>query len=105
VLLAAILAFALQSPLLAAPVPLNGTTPVPLDRLRVNNPAVLPLTGTWRFKLDHGTSPAVKGVLPESTNAAADSFATAGLNDQEWKDIPVPRRFLWVKGFSAKVGA
>ena len=61
----------------AAPVPLSGNVPVPLDRLRPGNPAVLPMTGTWRFKLEHGASPAVNGVLPASTNAAADSFAAA----------------------------
>ena len=34
-------------PTQAAPVPLAGNAPVPLNRLRVNNPAVLPMTGTW----------------------------------------------------------
>jgi beta-galactosidase len=94
-----LLAIAVKSPLLAAPVPLNGTTPVPLDRLRVNNPAVLPMTGIWRFKLEHGGSPAVNGVLPVSANAANDSFATTGLNDQDWKDIPVPANWE-IEGFS-----
>ncbi len=37
------------------PVPIGGSPrPVPLDRVRVNNPAVLPLAGTWRFQLIHG---------------------------------------------------
>ena len=98
-LLTLILALSVESPLLAVPVPLNGNTPVPLDRLRVNNPAVLPMTGVWRFKLEHGGSPAVNGVLPASTNAAADSFATVGLNDQEWKAIPVPANWE-IEGFS-----
>ena len=44
--------------------PVPGDAPVPVDRLRPGNPAVLPMTGTWRFKLEHGTSPAVKGELP-----------------------------------------
>jgi len=83
----------------AAPVPLSGNVPVPLDRLRPGNPAVLSMTGTWRFKLEHGESPAVNGVLPASTNAAADSFAAADLNDQEWKDIPVPANWE-IEGFS-----
>jgi beta-galactosidase len=77
----------------AAPVPLSGNVPVPVDRLRPGNPAVLSMTGTWRFKLEHGESPAVDGVLPASTNAAAD------LNDQEWKDIPVPANWE-IEGFS-----
>ena len=88
----------MASPLLAAPVPLNGTAPVPLDRLRVNNPAVLPMTGAWRFKLEHGASPAVKGVLP-APDAATATFAAAGLNDQDWKDIPVPANWE-IEGFS-----
>jgi beta-galactosidase len=83
----------------AAPVPLNGNVPVPLDRLRLGNPAVLSMTGTWRFKLEHGESPATKGLLPASTNAAADSFAAADWNDQEWKDIPVPANWE-IEGFS-----
>jgi beta-galactosidase len=83
----------------AAPVPLSGNVPVPLDRLRPGNPAVLSMTGTWRFKLEHGESPAVNGVLPASTNAAADSFAAADLNDQEWMDIPVPANWE-IEGFS-----
>ena len=93
-----ILAVCMASPLRSAPVPLNGTAPVPLDRLRVNNPAVLPMTGTWRFKLEHGTSPAVKGALP-APDAAAGAFAVTGLNDQDWKDIPVPANWE-IEGFS-----
>jgi len=98
-LLTLILAISVESPLLAVPVPLNGNAPVPLDLLRVNNPEVLPMTGAWRFKLEHGGSPAVNGVLPASTNAAADSFAAASLNDQDWKDIPVPANWE-IEGFS-----
>ena len=55
---------ALSSWAFAAPVPVAGRAPVRVDRLRVGNPAVLPMTGTWRFKLDHGVSPAVKGEMP-----------------------------------------
>jgi beta-galactosidase len=83
----------------AAPVPLAGNAPVSLDKLRPGNPAVLPMTGTWRFKLEHGASPAVAGVLPPSTNAAADSFAFADTNDKDWKDIPVPANWE-IEGFS-----
>src|SRR5579871_4213587 len=36
------------------PVPIPGEAPIPLQRLRVNNAAVLPLAGTWRFLLTHG---------------------------------------------------
>jgi beta-galactosidase len=61
---------------------------------------VLSMTGTWRFKLEHGESPAVNGQLPVSTNdATADRFAAADLNDQDWKDIPVPANWE-IEGFS-----
>jgi len=96
-LLALVLAAAAASPTLAAPVPLTGNAPVPVERLRAGNPAVLPMTGVWRFKLDHGTSPAVSGVLPPST--AADSFAAAETDDGQWKDIPVPANWE-IEGFS-----
>ncbi len=83
----------------AAPVPLAGNAPVPVDQLRPGNPAVLSMTGTWRFKLEHGESPAKNGQLPASTNTAADRFAVADLNDQDWKDIPVPANWE-IEGFS-----
>ncbi|MGA2866947.1 MAG: hypothetical protein ABSF95_20930 [Verrucomicrobiota bacterium] len=54
----------------AAPVPVAGDAPVPGDRLRPGNPAVFPMTATWRFKLEHGTSPALDGLLPVSTNCS-----------------------------------
>jgi beta-galactosidase/beta-glucuronidase len=95
-----ILVFVLALPAAhGAPVPLAGTAPVPVDKLRPGNPAVLSMTGTWRFKLEHGGSPAVAGELPPSTNADADSFATAALNEQDWKDIPVPANWE-IEGFS-----
>jgi beta-galactosidase len=81
----------------AASVPVAGRAPVPVDRLRVGNPAVLPMTGTWRFKLDHGISPAVRGELPP--DAAIPDFATLGASDADWKDIPVPANWE-VEGFS-----
>ena len=94
-----ILTATLASRTFAAPVPLNGDIPVPPDHLRPGNPAVLSMTGTWRFKLEHGASPAVNGQLPASTNEAVDSFATTDLDEQEWKDIPVPANWE-IEGFS-----
>jgi beta-galactosidase len=88
---------ALRAP--AAPVPLAAKNPVPVDQLRPGNPAALSMTGTWRFKLEHGGSPAVDGVLPSSTNTVADGFASAGMNDKDWKDIPVPANWE-IEGFS-----
>jgi len=36
------------------PIPIHTPSPVALDKLRVGNPSILPLTGTWRFQLTHG---------------------------------------------------
>ena len=91
------LGLALSSWAFAAPVPVPGDAPVPVDRLRPGNPAVLPMTGTWRFKLDHGVSPAVKGELP--ADAAVPDFATPDASDADWKNIPVPANWE-IEGFS-----
>jgi len=88
---------ALSSWAVAAPVPIAGRAPVPVDRLRVENPAVFPMTGVWRFKLDHGVSPAVEGKLPP--NAPIPDFAALAASDADWKDIPVPANWE-VEGFS-----
>jgi beta-galactosidase len=55
------------------------------------------MTGTWRFKLDHGTSPAVRGVLP--ADAPVPDFAMPDASDADWKTIPVPANWE-VEGFS-----
>jgi len=81
----------------AAPVPVPGDAPVAVDRLRQGNPTILPMTGTWRFKLDHGVSPAVKGELPADT--AVPDFAAPDASDADWKNIPVPANWE-VEGFS-----
>ncbi len=86
-------------PAQAVPVPVAGNVPVSLNRLRVNNPAVLPMTGTWRFLLDHGNSPSVNGALPESATATIPAFALAETSDATWKDIPVPSNWE-IEGFS-----
>ncbi len=87
----------LASATFAAPVPVPGDAPVPVDRLRAGNPAVLPMTGTWRFKLEHGTSPAVKGELP--ADAPVPAFAAPDASDADWKNIPVPANWE-IEGFS-----
>jgi beta-galactosidase len=94
-----VLAIAMALSISAAPVPLTGSVPVALDKLRPGNPAVLSMNGTWRFKLEHGMSPAENGVLRESTNTADDSFAASGMGDADWKDIPVPANWE-IEGFS-----
>jgi beta-galactosidase len=83
----------------AAPVPLAGRGPVPVDGLRIKNPAVLSMNGDWRFKLEHGVSPAVAGVMPASTEGAAGVFAATDANDKDWKSIPVPANWE-IEGFS-----
>jgi beta-galactosidase len=99
ILLFAFVLSAATLPALAAPVPLTGDAPVPVERVRPGNPAVLPMTGTWRFKLEHGVSPAVDGALPPSTDAAAAAFAAAATDDSQWKDIHVPSNWE-IEGFS-----
>ena len=82
---------------LAAPVPVPGDVPGPVDRLRLGNPAVLPMTGTWRFKLEQGVSPAVRGELP--AGAEVPAFASPDASDADWKNIPVPAHWE-IEGFS-----
>jgi beta-galactosidase len=81
----------------APPVPVAGRAPVRVDRLRAGNPAVFSMTGVWRFKLEHGVSPAVSGQLP--SDAAIPDFATPAASDADWKDIPVPANWE-IEGFS-----
>jgi beta-galactosidase/beta-glucuronidase len=81
----------------AAPVPVPGDAPVPVDRLRPGNTNVLPMTGNWRFRLDHGVSPAVKGELP--ADAAIPDFASPDSSDAGWTNIPVPANWE-IEGFS-----
>ncbi len=79
------------------PVPVAGDAPVAVDMLRPGNPAVLPLTGTWKFKLEQGVSPAVRGELPADT--AVPDFAAPTASDADWKTIPVPAKWE-IEGFS-----
>jgi beta-galactosidase/beta-glucuronidase len=92
-----ILAACCSTILFAAPVPVAGDAPVPVDRLRPGNTSVLPLTGAWRFRIDHGTSPAVRGELP--ADAPIPDFATTDASDIGWTNIPVPANWE-IEGFS-----
>jgi hypothetical protein len=84
VFLAFILSVSLLVPTaFAAPVPVAGDAPVPVDGLRLANAAVLPMTGTWRFKLDHGKSPAVKGELPADSSIPAIAALDASDADRK----------------------
>jgi len=96
-LLPFIAALSVSASVFAAPVPVPGDAPVPVDRLRPGNPAVFPMTGAWRFKLEHGVSPAVKGEMP--ADAAVPDFATTNASDAGWTNIPVPANWE-IEGFS-----
>jgi beta-galactosidase len=90
----------LSASVLAVPVPVPGNAPVPVDKLRPDNPSVLPMTGTWRFKLAQGTSPAVRGELPADTAIPEFVSPTAtDAADAGWKNIPVPANWE-IEGFS-----
>jgi len=54
----------------AAPVPLTKNVPVALDKIRRNNPSVLPMTGPWKFKPERGIMTPV-GYRPASAKKAA----------------------------------
>src|SRR5579863_1928236 len=82
-----------------APVPIGGEGPVAVEKVRVDNPAVLPMMGTWRFRLEHGKSPSVKGELPGELDSHEGDFAQAGFDDSSWSDIAVPGNWE-IAGFS-----
>ena len=96
----AILASCLPFTVFAVPVPVPRDAPMAVDRLRPGNPAVLPMTGPWRFELEHGASPAVNGQLPADT--PVPDFATPNAydpSDAAWTNIPVPSNWE-IEGFS-----
>jgi len=88
---------ALSVSVFAAPVPVPGDAPVPVDRVRLGNTNVLPMTGVWRFSLEHGASPAIRGEIP--ADAAIPDFATTNVSDAGWTNIPVPANWE-IEGFS-----
>jgi len=96
-LIPVIAALSVSASLFAAPVPVPGDAPVPVERLRPGNPAVFPMTGTWRFNLDHGTNSAFQGVLPADT--PVPDFATTNGADSGWTNILVPANWE-IEGFS-----
>ena len=87
----------LSASVFAAPVPVPGAMPVPVDRLRLGNTNILAMTGTWRFNLDHGISPAVRGEMP--ADAAVPDFAKTDGSDAGWTNILVPANWE-IEGFS-----
>ena len=93
----AIASLCVPAAVFAVPIPVAGDAPVPVEHLRPGNPAVLPMTGTWRFKLDHGASPAVNGELPADT--PVPGFAAPDASDTDWQNIPVPANWE-IEGFS-----
>jgi len=87
----------LSAQVFAAPIPIPGEMPVPVERVRPGNTNVLPMTGTWRFRLERGPSPAVKGELP--ADAAVPDFAAPSASDVSWTNILVPANWE-IEGFS-----
>ena len=81
----------------AVPVPIPGEMPIPVERVRMGNTNVIPMTGTWRFRLEHGTSPAVRGELPADT--AVPDFAAPDASTAGWTNILVPANWE-IEGFS-----
>ena len=89
VLLTVLLLAALSAPSLAQdvgrvapaslPLPLFSVTAVAPNLLRARNPWNLPLTGTWKFRLTHGSINSAKQFQPEN-EVALDSSSTEGSN-------------------------
>jgi len=65
------------------PLPLPAASPMPPDRLRAQNPWNLPMTGTWRFRLTHGSIVAGRFVP-----GAADEN---GIEASSHQDVNPPR--------------
>jgi beta-galactosidase len=84
----------------AVPVPLAGEGPVLVQKVRVNNPAVVPMTGVWKFSLTRGQM--IGGVFVPPTacasaekpnrNSPADR-AIDGATSTSWKakDLSMPQ--------------
>jgi len=68
------LSLALMGPAVTAvPTPLVSDEPTPVEKIRVDNPMVLPLTGTWGFQLTHGRE-TLGGFQPgDRTSGPADA--------------------------------
>jgi len=97
---AVIAALCVPASVFGAPVPVAGDVPVAVNCVRLGNSSVIPMTGTWRFRLEHGVSPAVKGELP--ADADVPDFATTAVSDgasSGWTNIPVPANWE-LEGFS-----
>jgi beta-galactosidase len=93
----------------AAPVPLSGDVPVAVEKLRVDNPTILPMTGTWKFQIATGRQHA--GTFLPETNAVASNpevdskesalanFGQVDFDDKNFTTIPVPANWEII-GFS-----
>jgi beta-galactosidase len=73
----------------AVPVPLPGTGPIDVAKVRVDNPAVVSTNGTWRFELSHGAMVAGKFVQQTATSSGSQSEHSAdqavdGNADTRW---------------------
>ena len=70
------------------PVPQAGPGPVDVAALRVNNPAVLPMVGTWRFEPTHGMFDRDGHFVPVPVSASSTQLPAAkavdGDRDTRW---------------------
>jgi hypothetical protein len=53
-ILAGLVSVAVLGAALGQPVPLSSRVPVAVEKLRVDNPAILPMTGGWKFQIANG---------------------------------------------------
>ncbi len=74
----------------AVPIPLNSAGPIPLEKVRPDNPAVLSMTGEWKFQIAKGRQhdgqfipefDAVKASTEQGDHRAIDAF---GENDSNY---------------------
>ncbi len=72
IILSGLIGLMLLTTAAAVPVPLAVEAPIAVEKLRVNNPAILPLTGLWKFQIAQGREHAGT-FLPGSDNATASS--------------------------------
>jgi beta-galactosidase len=107
--LSAILLLNFASNAYAILVPLVTDGPIAVEKLRPNNPAVLPMTGTWKFQIAKGREHGDQFVpeLGDVTASGADNdheatsvkFAQLDFDAQSFSSIPVPANWE-IEGYS-----
>jgi len=67
---------------LGVPTPLTGDQPTPVEKVRADNPRVVPLTGTWAFQLTHGRE-TLGGYQPGSALGPAEASSEENGHDPQ----------------------